>query len=135
MTPPDRPDPLDSFEQRLTAIPPREPPPELRARILAAAERPSFSTLLLSLAKFIFSFPHPLAWGAVAAAWITIAALNLSGPRGETLAVTPRESRTDHPFSPHEYLVQFDQHQRLLDALRADLDPSERRYVLRPQDL
>jgi hypothetical protein len=86
---------MTPLEQRLSETPHRELPPGLRARILAAARpRPSFPALVLALLKNIFSFPHPMAWAAVAAGWAAIAILNFSGPRGpELYTVTPKDYR------------------------------------------
>lgn len=127
---------MTPLEQRLSATPRREIPAEFRARILAAAQpHPSVPAFLLSLAKSVFSFPHPIAWGAVAAGWIAIVALNFSGPRGEALyAVTPKDYKGRLP-SAREYLVQMDLQRRFLIALAAeDLEPRPA-YYLRPQDL
>ncbi len=132
MTPP------DPLEHRLAAIPHREIPSEWRSQILEAARQPrrSFPALLLAALKGIFSFPHPLAWGAVAAGWLAIAALNFSGPRGEALyTVTPKNYKGRLP-SAQEYFVQMDLQQRLLLALAADNDPEPQPvYHLRRQDL
>jgi hypothetical protein len=103
---------MTPFEQRLAATPRNELPPALRARVLAAA-RPRVFRM-----PAIFAWPHPLAWGAVAAAWIAIVALNVSGPRGpELYAVTPKNYRGP-AFTAEDYVV----HLRLRDAVLASLD-------------
>lgn len=129
---------MTPFEQRLAAIPRTPPPDELRDRILAAARparRHGFA-LLLGWVRAILSFPHPLAWGAVGAAWMVIAILNFSGPRGEALyAVTPSGYQID-AMSAQEYLAQIEAERRLilaLEAERAAIPPPA--YHLNPQDL
>lgn len=126
---------MTPFEQRLAEIPPREIPPELRARILAAARpRPPFPVFLLSLAKSLFSFPHPLAWGALAAGWVAIAALNFTGPRGpELYAVTPKDYRGRLP-SAQEYLAQFELRDRLLAYLSTNAFDPQPVYYLRREE-
>jgi hypothetical protein len=123
------------FENRLADIPHREIPVELRARILAAARpRPSFFALLTAILKALFSFPHPLAWGAVAACWAVITILNFSGPRGEELyAVTPKNYGGPLP-SAQEYFVRQAEEHSLLMSLLAGAEPVPT-YQLRPQDL
>jgi hypothetical protein len=143
---------MDPFEAHLAAIPHRAPAPELRARVLEAAareERRNFPALaapvsaslrlLLSLAKSVFAFPHPLAWGAVATCWLVIAALNFSGPRGEALyAVTPPGYRDRLP-SAQEYLVEWETERRLIALLETEpiFVPTTRAtpFPLRPEDL
>ncbi len=127
---------MTPFEQRLAAAPRREVPAELRARILeAAAPRRSFPAFLLFLAKSIFSFPHPLAWGAIAAGWVAIAALHFSGPRDEALyAITPKDFKGRMP-SAQEYFVQMDLQRRLVAALEADDVEPRPVFYLRRQDL
>lgn len=131
--------PLDPFEERLSATPRRELPPELRARVLAAAEECAPRDWRKALAACLW--PHPIAWGAVAAAWVAVAALNFSGPRGEALyAVTPREYRDRLP-SAQEYLARMDAERRLIALLAADRSQElanvrrPRYYLPRPQDL
>jgi hypothetical protein len=114
---------MTPFEQRLADTPHREIPAELRARILAAAQPgKTFPVLLVSFFTKIFSFPHPLAWGAVAAAWIAIAALNFTGPRGpELYAVTPKDYKGRLP-TPGEYLVQFELRDKFIASLSRSAD-------------
>jgi hypothetical protein len=128
---------MTPFEQRLAATPRREIPAEWRAHILAAATQPrrSFPAFLIATFKSIFSFPHPLAWGALAAGWVAIATLNFSGPRGEALyAVTPKDYKGRLP-SAQEYIVQMDLQRRLLIALAAEDFEPRPVYYLRRQDL
>lgn len=74
---------MTPFEKRLKAIPPRRIPSEWRNEILSAPRRPAFSLLLAKVEKLLW--PHPLAWGALAACWLAIAVLCYSGPRGAEL--------------------------------------------------
>lgn len=127
MTPP------DPFETRLAATPRAGLPPELRGRILAAARERAPRALAALL------WPHPVAWGAVAAAWVAIAVLNFSGPRGpELYAVSPKEYRGRLP-SAQEYLVRLETERRLLLALAAEQPLPLRAHrpfgLPRPQDL
>lgn len=80
----------DAFEKRLQQLAPRDIPSEWRSEILAAAEaaRPQtaqvstanlFATMLSQLASALRG--HRLAWGGLAAAWLIIGVLNLSGGR------------------------------------------------------
>ena len=128
---------MTPLEHRIAATPRREIPAGLRAQILTAAARPrrSFPSLLLALLKNFLSFPHPLAWGGVAAAWVAIAALNFSGPRGEALyAVTPKDYKGRLP-STQEYLAAMELQRRLLIALAADPLEPQPVYYIRRQDL
>ncbi|HEY8901560.1 MAG TPA: hypothetical protein VIM61_14195 [Chthoniobacterales bacterium] len=109
---------MTPFERRLAATPRRDAPSELRARILAIAreaERPAWRIVLARLL-----WPHPIAWGALAAAWIAIAALNVAGPRGpELYTVSPPEYRDRLPAA-REYFVQWEIERRLLARLEAE---------------
>ena len=137
MTPPDPIEAPDAFEQRLAAIPHRELPPEWRTRILStarAAERIPWSTHLAALL-----WPHPLAWGALVTGWLAIAALNFTGPRGESLyAVTPATYRDRLP-SAQEYLVEWETERRLIALLESESVvmsvPRPAPFHLRPEDL
>ncbi len=90
---------MTPLEKRLKETPPRPIPSEWRTEILAAAKAQSPSWPLASSLLLIrdphsalrnLLWPHPYAWGALAACWIVIALLSFSGPRGEALyAVTP----------------------------------------------
>jgi len=82
---------MSDLEHKLAALPLAEPPEVLRTRILARAaersrqDRRGFAAWL---------WPHPVAWGAVAALWLVIFALNFSGPRGDALLAS------NHPIKP-----------------------------------
>jgi hypothetical protein len=112
----------EQFEQRLKRRPLRQVPAAWRDDILAAAGkassikrpqpvagRPFLSVLNERLASMLW--PHPAAWGGLAAAWIFIFAVNFSTrdhePAQAEMAVSP---------SP-EVVVQLKQQQRLLAEL------------------
>jgi len=77
---------MDDFEQRLKRQPLRQPPAGWRDEILRECrestvesrrpERSFLSTLNHQLSTLLW--PHPKAWAGLAAAWVVIAALNLS---------------------------------------------------------
>lgn len=122
---------MTPFEQKLAAISRREIPPEWRVEILDAAvpaSRPDREARAPFLPK--------IAWGALAAAWVVIAILNLSGPRGEELyAVTPKEYRGRLPTA-QEYLIYAEWQRHLLLALADEPNViSERRTIPHPRNL
>lgn len=79
------------LESRMAAVPHREAPPELRPRVLAAAEAARRPTPRERLRRALW--PHPLAWVALALAWVVAAALWFAGPSlPSLLAVTPPEN-------------------------------------------
>src|SRR5690348_7263353 len=69
----------DSFEQKLQHQPPRQLPPAWRGEILVAARqenggrREAKAGWLTNLL-----WPHPIAWGGLAASWVLILALNFA---------------------------------------------------------
>lgn len=132
--------PEEQLEKRIAAMARREIPAEWRGRILAkAARKEPLPMIFLGLLRALFSFPHPAAWAAVGAVWLVIAALNLSGPRGEELyAVTPKEFRSRMP-SAEVMLAQYEANRRLLAILSIEpaLGGHEQPFLheLRRQDL
>jgi len=93
---------MDDFEQRLKRQPLRQVPADWRREILAAARsaqpphpasrgphRSLLSTLNHQLSTLLW--PHPKAWGALAAIWILIFAVNFSMP-DETPAMAQKTS-------------------------------------------
>lgn len=88
----------DPFETRLATTPVRALPPAWRARILATARE-------CHAYRWAILWPHPFAWGALAACWFVIAALNISGPRGKELyvfapaGIEPVVITTEHYFA------------------------------------
>lgn len=127
---------MTPFEQRLAETPHRELPAELSTRILATGpQRPTFPVFLLSIFQETFRLPHPLAGGAVAAGWLAIAILNLSGPRGpELYAVTSREYRDRLP-SAQDYLVQMELRDELIARLTAETFEEQPIFYLRRDKL
>lgn len=82
---------MSDLEHQLAALPLAEPPEALRTRVLAHAAEQSRKPRRSFAAGL---WPHPPAWGAVAALWIVIAALNFSGPHGDALLAS------NHPVKP-----------------------------------
>ncbi len=92
----------DEFENRLQRQPPRPVPPAWRDEILAAARRPAAATqdprsdpyrgfpALARLRQQLTAvlWPHPSAWAGLAAAWVVILALYLSGRDAPTHRLT-----------------------------------------------
>ncbi len=109
----------DPFEQRLSNIPRREVPPAWRGEILTAdrnadARPPGVSLVIFWAALRGLLWPHRYACATLIALWLIIAALNLSGPRGEDLYVfsssTPEASTERHMayFRLQQRLLAFD---------------------------
>lgn len=87
---------MTPFEKRLAEIPLREPSAEWRAAILAPiGNRKSKIQNLL--------WPHPWAWGALAACWLAVAILNFSGPRGKGLYTVVPQDRWPANFDSAAY--------------------------------
>lgn len=87
---------MTSFEKRISQAPRREVPEEWRREVLSGARAvkigrevpPWEGRLVASVTSWMW--PHPYAWGGLAALWLIILMLNFSGPRGESLyAVAP----------------------------------------------
>ena len=66
---------MNDLEAKLCSLTFREPPPGLRGAVLAAAQPSGWKSWLA---------PHPTAWAALAALWLTLAVLHalLNGPNG-----------------------------------------------------
>ncbi|HUA66545.1 MAG TPA: hypothetical protein VME24_11905 [Alphaproteobacteria bacterium] len=126
-------DELDPFEQRLNCQPLRQVPPEWREEILAGAGRASrvgacgLSTLDARRSTTVWPsslvsrlsaalWPHPAAWGGLAAVWVFILAVNFS-MRDRTPAVADTVSSP----SP-QVIVELRQQQRLLAELLGPRD-------------
>jgi hypothetical protein len=81
---------VNDLEAKLRNLAFREPPPGLRGAVLASAK---------SLSNWLA--PHPVAWAALAALWLALAALDalLNGPNDTAL---PREklARVEMPQTP-----------------------------------
>lgn len=80
---------MNDLEKRLAGTPLAPPPADWREAILAAAEKES---------PRIVPFPwRPVVWGALAACWVAIGLLNLSGPGDaeiHSLALAPGQAPT-----------------------------------------
>jgi hypothetical protein len=128
-------DETEQFEQRLKRRPLRPVPAEWRGGILTAAseaqpvkysqpvaDRSFLSILYRRLATVLW--PHPAAWGALAAVWIVIFAVNFSIRDRE-----PALAEKAVPQSP-EVVAQLRQQQRLLAEL---LGPNDSPDADRPK--
>jgi hypothetical protein len=123
---------MTPFEKRLAKTPLRQPPGSWRSEILTRAERTRAQSLVAIFLAGIENpkskiqnllWPHPAAWGALAACWLVIAALNLSGPRGPDLyAVTPAGIEPAE-ISTERYAAYLHLRDRLL-AYQSDSSPS-----------
>ena len=90
----------DDFEQRLQRQPLRPVPPEWRDEILAAARAgaapsslaPRPSPLLSLLRDWLW--PHPVAWGALAASWALAVGLNSAAGGPVLTAMRPLPAST-----------------------------------------
>ncbi len=110
----------DPFEQRLSNIPRREVPPAWREEVLAVVgdgggirtPRASISIFWAALRGLLW--PHPYAWATLITLWLVIAALNLSGPRGEDLYAFSSSNRKFLEASAERYASYFRLQQRFL---------------------
>ncbi|HEY5793261.1 MAG TPA: hypothetical protein VIS74_08180 [Chthoniobacterales bacterium] len=91
----------DSIETRLAQIPLRELPPEWKQAVLARSRRTATpAPLRLNFRDWLW--PHPWAWAGVAAAWLLIAGLNCSGPRGGALyAIHPAQRISTEQYAAY----------------------------------
>jgi hypothetical protein len=116
---------FEPFEQRLKRLPLRQVPSEWRNGILSAAEETqaipragvvSGNALLLNLNRRLVSilWPHPLAWGVLAAIWVSIFAINNS-IRDEAPAVAEKNA-TPSPEMLAELRAQKRLYLELTDA-------------------
>jgi hypothetical protein len=124
---------MTPFEDHLAASPRRDVPASWRARILAnACHRPSLPLLLLAAFRTVFSFPHPLAWGAVAAGWVLIVVLNLMGPRGEALYAVMPAGYGDHTLAARDYFARLERERAMFLALESMSARPEQFPLCRP---
>ena len=123
---------MTPFEKRLKEAPRREIPAHWREEILMAASKIHHPSLWMAVfLKFRnpqstirnLLWPHPYAWGALAACWALIALLSFSGPRGEALyAVTPAGMKPVE-ISPEHY-ASYLRARNILLAGTSDSEPS-----------
>jgi hypothetical protein len=73
----------DSFEERLRATPLTGAPRDLRSQVLATARPRSAKTLSITAFLRQFLWPHPWAWGGIAALWMIILGFRLATPSFE----------------------------------------------------
>jgi hypothetical protein len=121
---------MDPFEERLKRQPLRPVPASWREEILSAAKKaqpfaqsaathgePFFWALNRRLASWLW--PHPLAWGGLAAIWIFIFALNYS-MRDQSPVIAKRTS-----LSSPEVIAELRQQQQMLAELIGPNDVKE----------
>ena len=71
---------MSDLENKLRSIAFREPPQDIRRRVLAATPRWTWRD---------WFWPSPLAWGAIAAVWLVALATEPSAPSTENSAARP----------------------------------------------
>jgi hypothetical protein len=122
-------DELKQFEGLLKVQPLREVPAEWRNEILSAAEKAqTVRSKPLQVRRSLFAFfgyqlrsllwPHPVAWGGLAAVWIFILAAHVS-MRDEAPAIAKKTL----PLSP-EVVAELKQQKQLLAELMGTGDSS-----------
>jgi hypothetical protein len=121
---------MEPFEQRLKSQPPRQVPAVWRQDILSAAReaqplqkaaivhRESLFSLLSRRLASLF-WPHPVAWGGLAAIWILIFAVHLS--QQDNAPAMAKKVSTPSP----EMIAELGQQQRLLVELMGAKDASD----------
>lgn len=88
------------FENELRTMKLRPIPEEWRTRILAKAMPTKRQT-----AWSAFLWPHPGLWAAVAMAWLAVAILGFTGPRGKDLYAFGPEGGDRIRISPEAYAL------------------------------
>ena len=126
---------MNEFEQRLRQVPLKASPPDWRAEILAAAQ-PVTPTVARDLPRRAVQpwwqtlfWPHPKAWGGLAAVWLIILGLQLSQRDDAPV-------RTEKSAPPSaETLVELRQQQRMLAELLGahELPTADRPKTTSPQ--
>lgn len=123
---------MESFERRLKRQPLRQVPAEWRRDILAAASKAQSArhtqlgshTFLSRLNKRLMSllWPHPVAWGGLAAVWIFTAAANVS--MQDRAPVVAQKA----PAPSAEVIAEVQQQHRLFAELLGEneLSPADR---------
>jgi hypothetical protein len=87
---------MNDLERQLRSLAFREPPADLRRSVIAAAETTPRRTWR------DWFWPSPYAWGAIAALWVFIAALDSSEPGGSTTVPAQAEFAS---LLPHCHLL------------------------------
>lgn len=135
---------LEPFEQRLKRLPLGQVPGEWRKEILSAAGETaaipragvvSGDSFLSNLNRRLTSilWPHPVAWGAMAAIWVLILAVNFS-IRDEAPVVAEKDA-TPSPEMLAELRAQRRLYAELIgayDSNSSDAD-RQRRFVPKPR--
>lgn len=133
-------DEMESFERRLKRQPLQPVPAEWRRDILSAAReaqparhsQPVAGHSLLSRLQqrlAVLLWPHPVAWGGLAAVWIFIVAANVS-LRDQTPMVTKKA-----PSPSPEVIAEVQQQQRLFAELLGanDMPVADRPKLFAPK--
>jgi hypothetical protein len=122
----------DTFEQRLQRVTPRQAPPEWRNEILSAARAAAASrTAEINESHSAWTalrglfWPHPVAWGGLAAAWIVIFALNFAAREPGQVQI----ARQAPPPSPQMRQLLQEQEQLLAELI----SPAEPVRAIRPK--
>jgi len=113
---------MNPIEEKLSRLCLAEPPADLRRRVLAAAEavtQQSERRMGACSGWSDYFWPHPAAWGALAAVWIVIFTLRMTAPAPEALFAradgTLPDSRSATQFLEYALLQS-----RLLRELKAE---------------
>jgi len=135
---------IESFEKRLKRMPLRQVPAEWREEILSAAAKAhsvpraaavSGNSFLSGLNRRLAAilWPHPVAWGALAAIWILIFAMNFS-VRDKT-PVVAEQSNVPPPEMVAELQAQRRLYAELIGSSQNDSSDVDRqkRFVPRPR--
>jgi hypothetical protein len=127
-------DELEQFERRLKNQPLHQPPAEWRLEILSAAReaQPAANSSFLSpLHQRLVSllWPHPVAWGGLAAVWILIVAAHVS--LRDPVPVMAEKTPAPSP----EAVAELQQQQHLLAELLGtyDVPAADRPKIFAPK--
>jgi hypothetical protein len=117
---------MNPFEEKLSRLRLAEPPRDLRRRVLAAAaaSAPERCAGLFSGWREYF-WPHPTAWGALAAVWVVIFMLQWASPSSESLMAHADGTLPDS-WDARQYLEYVLLRDQILRAIEND-------YLLMPK--
>lgn len=132
---------LEPFAQRLRRLPLRQVPGEWRQKILSAAgeTQPVQRVEVVSNHSFIsrlnrrltsMFWPHPVAWGALAAIWVCIFAVNFSSR--DNTPVVAEKNATPSPEMLAELRAQRRLYLELTDANASEPDDAVRKKTFIP---
>lgn len=128
---------MDSFEEYLKRQPFRQPPVEWREQILLAVNAQDASRHAASSADSVLSalkcrlgsllWPHPVAWGGLAATWVLILTVHFS--IRDTSPVLAEKRVTPSP----ELIAELRQQHRLLVELMGESTVADRQKAFVPK--